>query len=1097
MVRLYLTLFGGFEARLEGGALLSLPTRKGQALLAYLAVPLGQAHLRDKLAALLWGDTPDEQARRSLRQALFTLRKALGRAGPTLLLTDGETLALNPEGVEVDVARFEQAVEEGTAAALERAAMLYRGDLLAGLAVNEAPFEEWLTAERERLRELAVEGLAKILAHQRQTGATEAAVKTALRLLALDPLQEPVHRTLMRLYSGLGRRGAALRQYQHCVAVVQRELGTEPEPETKQLYQAILRKRPAALFADAPTVPTAPPFRPLPDRVLTETPIRETELIGRERQLAQLCQALDDVWRGSGQVVAVLGEAGIGKSRLGEELAAEAIHREGLVLLGRCYESEQILPFGPWADAFRKSQVIRDAQLLAGLGPGWLAELARLFPELGDPERQPAPDAADPLRLFQAVGQLLAHLATGQPLVLVLEDLHWADDMSLRLLSFLGRRLKEWRVLIVGTAREEELPSAPMLRHVLEELKREQRLLELPLSPLSHGETVTLVRALARAGTQQLALTQLGDQMWRASEGNPFIIVETMRSLQEGRAPLASGLRLPERIHELIAGRLERVSDRSRDLVAAAAVIGRECDFPLLQRASGLTDREAAEGIEELVRRRVLRGVGERFDFTHDQIREVAYGHLLPPRRKLLHRLVAKALEDLYAGNLEPHYGALGVHYREAEVWGQAVEYLTRFAETAARTYADVEAVTALQEALGYVERLPAEQRDARFLDLVLRQANLFFFLGRFAETVDLLLRQQERLEHLASAELTGPYYFLLAQAYSVLGDRERSASSARRAIKAARLCGDDVTRGRTHYVLAREAYWLGQPRQGIEHGHQAIALLGQTSERYSLAMAHWWVGRNHGFIGEFDKALESAARALSIAEMTGDRRLQSHITWTIGDLHALRGDWERGIEICERALALSPDPLNIANASGHLGSAYLEKGDPAHAVPLLQQSARQFSEIAPAGQARGWFTMQLGEAYLLNGEPEQARELTDQGLDILETAGYRRGIAWARRTLGRIAVANHAYSEAEDQFNRALATFVAISALFEAGRTHLALADLAQVQGNLPGAGVHLSEAHTMFTALGVHGYAERTREVAKTLGVSLLERPAGLIAD
>ena len=158
-----------------------------------------------------------------------------------MLQQAGEALALAPEAVEADVAAFERAVADGTPEALERAATLYQGDLLAGLVLAEVPFEEWLLGERERLRELALEGLAKLLAHQRKAGASEAAVATALRLLTLDPLQEVVHRALMRLYADLARRGAALRQYQHCVAVLQRELGIEPEAETKALYQEILR----------------------------------------------------------------------------------------------------------------------------------------------------------------------------------------------------------------------------------------------------------------------------------------------------------------------------------------------------------------------------------------------------------------------------------------------------------------------------------------------------------------------------------------------------------------------------------------------------------------------------------------------------------------------------------------------------------------------------------------------------------------------------------------------------------------------------------------------------------------------------------------
>ena len=311
MVRLHLTLLGGFHATIEPGRVLVLPIKKTQALLAYLALPLGRAHAREKLAALLWGDMPDAQARGNLRHALSRIRTALPRATRPGLILDGPSVALDPSAVDVDVARFEALVADGRPDALERAPGIYRGDLLAGLALAERPFEEWLASERERLHELHIQGLGRLLTHQQRSDAAEPAVHTGLRLLALDPAQEPVHRALMRLYTRLGRREAALRQYQLCVEALKRELGASPDAETARLYQEILRGRPIHLDRDeAPGRPaTSPP---------TNLPAPASELIGRAAAVTEVKELL-----GAHRLVTLSGAGGIGKTRLGLQVARE------------------------------------------------------------------------------------------------------------------------------------------------------------------------------------------------------------------------------------------------------------------------------------------------------------------------------------------------------------------------------------------------------------------------------------------------------------------------------------------------------------------------------------------------------------------------------------------------------------------------------------------------------------------------------------------------------------------------------------------------------------------------------------------------------
>jgi len=245
MARLTLTLLGGFRAHLDPGAPLAFPTRKAQALLSYLVMPAGEPHSRDKLASLLWGSTVETTARTSLRQTLYSLRRILRRAEGEPLHADGNLISVDPGTVSLDVLEFERCVQEGTPQALAEAVTLYRGDLLEGLTVQEPPFEDWLRGERERLHEMALGALARLLDHHRAAGSTEAAIQTALRLLTLDALQEPTHRALMKLYVETGRRSAALRQYQLCVATLRRELRAEPERETVALYQEIMRGRPA------------------------------------------------------------------------------------------------------------------------------------------------------------------------------------------------------------------------------------------------------------------------------------------------------------------------------------------------------------------------------------------------------------------------------------------------------------------------------------------------------------------------------------------------------------------------------------------------------------------------------------------------------------------------------------------------------------------------------------------------------------------------------------------------------------------------------------------------------------------------------------
>src|SRR5499433_1898458 len=1071
-----LRLLGGFHARLRNGPSLTVPTQKAQALLAYLALPCGVAHPRDKLAALLWGDMREGQARTNLRQTLFMLRKALAIRVPDSLRIDAASVALEPAAVTVDVTAFERLVTQGASDSLAQAADIYQGDLLQGLAVWEAPFEDWLMAERERLRELALEALARLLVHQSKSQATERAIQTAIRLLALDPLQEPAHRTLMRLYARQGRRSAALKQYQVCISLLRRELGAEPEPETRRLYQDILQQRVSeAAEPEARLTRTS-------RRTRQAGPVDEGPLIGRERELEQLRHTVDEVRGGQGRVVVIVGEAGVGKSTLVTAVNADAREKGARMLLGRCYESQQILPFGAWVDALRGGEVSQEVETLQGLAPVWRAELSRLLPEVSAPDL-PA-SSNDLLRLFESVAQLVERLTVQGPLALVLEDIHWADETSLRLFAFIARRARIAPALIVATAREEELASAPVLQRVLSEVATEPHFVRMPLSPLSRGDTAALVRSLARRGSDETLVACLSERLWATSGGNPFIIVETMRALDEGAlTETASSLPLPERVRQVIAGRLERLSQRGQQLAAVAAVIGREFEFRVLQTAAGLCVRDVAEGVEELVRRRVLHGIGERFDFTHERVREVAHSRLLPLHRKVLHGQLAKAIEEAYADNLEPHYAALGFHCSEGEIWDKAAAYLRRAGAQAVARSAYSEGAAFFVQALEALRRRPATRETTELtIDTRLDLRHALLPLSEWARMGE-HLREAERLARmLGDQHRLGLITNFMVSQCQATGDYDGAVRFGQEALSLARTLGDRSIEvvatthlGGAHSVRGefRDAAVLLERNVALE-GELRYARFGAATIQSAWSGAH--LAEVLSDLGRFDEAIGHAEASVRIAEEADHPYTLYYGLFALGRAHLRRADLpratrvlERGLELC-RARQIRFGRPSLAAA---LGVAHALAGRADVALPLVAGAVEEFRQhpnhIRPA-----LIPLCAGMICLAAGRIDDAASYAREAQALTRRLKARAAEAHALRLAGDVASAGCA-EDASGYYREALALARELGMGPLVAHCHLGLGKLYQRTGKREQTQEHLTTAATMYRDMGMTYWLER----------------------
>ncbi|RMF86967.1 MAG: hypothetical protein D6736_13850, partial [Nitrospinota bacterium] len=809
-------------------------------------------------------------------------------------------------------------------------------------------------------------------------------------------------------------------------------------------------------------------------------PDQETRcFVGRDQELVTLHDRLVRAEHGQGQVVGIVGEAGLGKSRLLTEFLQHLSAEQITLQRTYCLSYGRTMPYLPIRDLIRQLcgitetdshgeardkayQCLQEAGMdletfapplldLLGLQP-YREEIAGLSPETIQN------------RLFTLFRQLTLQASQHCPLLIVVENLHWIDQASEACLHSLVQGMAGASILLLATYRPGYRP--PWIE--------KSYFTQITLLPLNPAESYQVVHSI---------LPQLPDTITPLildrAEGNPLFLEELTQAVAE--QGVQTDLTIPDTIQGVLMARIDRLSLPAKRLLQTASVLGRIVSLPLLHAIWGGEDMTSL--LQELQQREFLyeqvRG-GERvYVFKHVLVQEAAYTSLPLTRRQALHAATGRALETLYAHHLTEVYDRLAYHYGRSRKTAKAVEYLRRFAEQAAHTYAHREALAALQEAYTRAQQLPTTEQDRCLVDLAFRQAFSLSVLGRFREVADLLWEQEERLQRLADPTLAGPYYFRLGLNAFYLGDYQQTAQSASRALQEAERCQDTVTLGQAHYVIALQSFSIGQFVQGMEHGRQAITLLQRTTARHWLGLAYWSVGLNAGFWGDFATTLAVEAQAYAIGETLADPRLQSFAQGISGWVLALRGDWEAGIAACQQSRTLAPDPVSRALATGYLGWAYLEKGDAEQAIPLLEETLQLFDRSGlPQTCAR--FIVILGEAKHQAGALKEAREITGQGLELTQRYSHRPGIGLAHRTLGRIAQSEGDFSTASNHLQQALQVFTTIQARFETGRTHLDLAYLARRQGMQGAMASHLHEAHRLFRTLQAPHYLEKTAHLA-----------------
>ncbi|MBI5300801.1 MAG: AAA family ATPase [Chloroflexi bacterium] len=990
---------------------------KSIALLALLAMqrePLA----RERILGMLWAESADDAARKNLRNALWSIRKALGE---DVIRADDDHLSLG-ESVWVDAREMERIADSewqiadgksqiadvsSTIRLSPSAIALYRGEFLDGIALSDAPeFELWLTGIRERLAQAHLRLLAALVEQQRARADWREVITTARRALAHDNLQEPMYRALMHAHAQLGERAEALREYDALRAALERELGVAPLPETDALRDAIV----------AGTIRASEPPQPSPRARISRAAPLHTPLVGRRVEMDTLSDEWNLVQSGHTRVAIIVGELGIGKSRLWQEWSSTSAGN-ALVLETRCLDSTQSLPFAPLTRLFDRADLARRLFTPASpVAPTWLAEAARLLPGIRAnlpslPTSTPLSPEEECLRLFEALAQLL--LALKQPLVMFVDDAHWADRASLDWLGFLTHRLADQPLLLVIAYRPEDAPAA--LSHVVARWAREGIARRLALARLTPAECAALTALLGGdPGSIERAQTQ--------SAGNPYFLIELLRAAPND---------IPPALGELVRARLAALPDAAQQIAQAAAVLESDFDLAMLRRTSGRDEEETLQALDVLLNANILVERQNQYEFAHPLVAAITREGIHRARRAFLHRRAAETLASVYGARVQPVAGRLAAHYTEANDPPRAARFAEIAAEHALALGAPDQAAQFYRQALA---NEPTPERQLGLGRVLQRQGELAAARASF----EVAKREYERAGNLRGAARA---QVNIAETYFPAGQFAEGQQALERALKYMDTDDDPLAHAMAHLMLGTgptgntlqtneiENHLLEATRHAQEHNLPEIAARGQfalgnqRAERgnlrgaldaytqsitfaraagndYQEILGHNNLAYHALLLGELDTAREHVAQGFAPAEARALRVALQYLHSTRGEIALAEKRWQDAEDDFRRGLVITESLGNHEQAASYRANLALVargRGDLDAALIALEEARDAAARLnAPHLQAK--IELWLAEVYAERGERAAFEEALARAEARLKDSGRGALQDWARR---------------------------------------------------------------------------------------------------
>jgi DNA-binding SARP family transcriptional activator len=1161
-VALSIWLLGPPQVRLDQELVSNLRSDKALALLAYLAVESDRAHRREKLAGMLWPDYTEASARASLRRALADVRQAIGdhQATPPHLHTTRETLQFNTDSdYWLDVEAIAGLADD--LAGLEQAVALYRASFLEGFSVSDAPsFEEWALLKKEQLERQVLEMLGRLATTYERRGEYEHAQRFAWRRVELEPWNEQAQRQLMQLLAFSGQRNAALAQYETCRSLLEDELDVEPDPETTRLYESI---RDGTLVA--------PPFvSPLPSFAGKEPPAGDAErpaIVARERELAQLSGFLDQALVGHGQVVFIIGEPGSGKSVLAQEFVRQAMdwHADLVAVNGRCnaYTSigDPYLPFlemlqmltgdveARWAgggitgrharrlwarmpDAVQAllddgpellDRLVSGTSMLARARAGAPSEAARLA-ELLEHRAASGAGAAN-LRqtdLFEQYTRVLKAMSREHPLILVVDDLQWADLGSIGLLFHLGRRLAGSRLLLVGAYRPGDValgrPAAGSgwerhpLEPVIHEFKRDLGDVHIDLA---QAEGRQFVEALLDTEPNHLDAA-FRELLHRHTRGHPLFTVELLRGLQErggltrdeaGRwiaGPALDWETLPPRVEAVIAERLSRLPEDWQSMLAAASVEGeeftaeavarvqREDERQVVQRLSGSLSQQHhlvhAQGIQWLDGQRL-----SRYRFRHFLFQKYLYNKLDPVQRAHLHQEMGNTLETLHGEQVGELAVSLARHFEAAGMTVKAVEYLLQAGNRSVHLFANDEAIAHFRRGIELIGRLadtPQRVRMELALQLALGVPLLATRGFSDAELAQTYGRARELTQSVdASFELfqtlTG-----LKNYYDVRLELQTASQVGEDMVRVARRLNDPGLTAMAHHQQSTTLLYLGQADSFLEQRERVLALYDAERDRplvYQLGFDPMIASLSHAgwalwFLGYPDQARQRSEEAVSLAREWGHPFVEAFALFFAAQSHVYQREVHPVGQRAEATIALSSNhgiTFWLAAGMCAMGWALVEEGRLDEGITQHLQAQAMLQAIGAELGILQHLPL-LAEAYHKAEMVAEGLAVLDRALALVQATGCRMDEPEVHRLKGELLLTRGgAEAEAEKCFQRAIEVARRQQARSWELRATTSLCRLWQKQNKQEQARQVLAETYDWFT----EGFDTRDLKHAKAL--------------